>query len=102
MKRNNFPLSPLEFELMAIIRRNPHQNGRQIAARHELWRHRPLSFGSLYTTLRRLIERKLVLKRSKLKRLKDNRKAVFRLSTRGRETLTKMRADLTRLAAFEA
>ena len=89
--------SPKEMELMAIIA-FAEMSGREIAKAYEREAKRSISYGTLYTTLRRLERQNWVRTRDDVD--SDGRLKFFRLTNAGKNALSSARYELSRLANF--
>lgn len=90
-------ISDREFELMALIA-GGEMSGREIAKSFEEETGKPISYGTLYTTLRRLSERGLVNTRDDND--EDGRVRFFDLTGAGKQSLRAARSAYSALAKF--
>jgi DNA-binding PadR family transcriptional regulator len=89
--------SPKELELLALIS-TKELTGREVALRYKAETGRSISYGTLYTTFRRLKEAGWVESRDD--RDRDGRVRFFRLSASGARILKQARNEYARLATF--
>jgi DNA-binding PadR family transcriptional regulator len=90
-------LSNLEFQLLAVLGAKE-QSGREVAAAYHQETDQDLSYGSLYTTLRRLKESGFVDARDAEDA--DGRVRYFKINGHGRAALVASRRDFASLATF--
>jgi|SRR6185312_10558499 len=90
-------LSPVEFRILNIIATDE-LAGREIAKRYATEAGSRLSYGTLYTTCRRLKENGLLRVRDSLD--SDGRVRFFRATGNGIKTLDETRAEFAALANF--
>ncbi len=93
------PLSPVEFRLLVILITNGKLNGRQVAKVYEE-KASSLPFGTVYTTLSRLEEQKLITKDTVEGETDDNRMVMFKVTTKGRKVTEEARLFFNSLANF--
>lgn len=92
-------LSRVEFQLLALLNTRE-KSGRDVAVEFEAETGKAISYGTLYTTLRRLREAGYVSARDDLD--KDGRIRFFVLTGAGRRVLTEARQTYAKLAVFAA
>ena len=90
-------LSNLEFQLLALLG-SKEQTGREVAAAYDRETGGKLSYGTLYTTLRRLKESGFLDARDADD--VDGRVRYFKINGHGRAALAASRAQYQTLAAF--
>ncbi|HVZ63213.1 MAG TPA: PadR family transcriptional regulator [Lacunisphaera sp.] len=90
-------LSPVEFQLLAILGATE-KSGREVAADFEKEVGKAISYGTLYTTFRRLKELGYVTVRDDVGN--DSRVRFFALTGLGSRALRDARRDYSRLALF--
>lgn len=91
------PLSDVEFQLLALLS-TQEKSGREIAQQYEAESGYPISYGTLYTTLRRLKEMGCVETRDDIDG--DGRVRYFTLTGGGRNAIQRARRDYQKLAGF--
>lgn len=90
-------LSTTEFQLLAVMGARD-QSGREIASAYEREAGSSISYGTLYTTLRRLKEMGFVSSRDASD--VDGRVRYFKITAQGLAALAKARKTFVRLAGF--
>lgn len=101
MIKDQLALSFLEFRLLVIIHKKKALTGRDIAAVYKKKMKRKVSYGSLYTSLRRLTADGFVSNTRPAKNSKDSRIRVFSLTKTGRVIVRQTRNHFTSLAKFK-
>lgn len=89
-------LSPTEFRLLGLV--ITERTGREIAKQYKAETGRAISYGTLYTTLRRMREEGLVHMREGSDG--DGRLRYFKIAASGARMLNRSRTEFSRLADF--
>ena len=89
-------LSPTELQLLSLV--TTERTGREVAKSYRRATGRRISYGTLYTTFRRLRERGLVRMRGD--QYEDGRIRFFRITAAGAHALDRAREHYASLAAF--
>ncbi len=90
-------LSIIEFRLLVITEKEDELNGRDVGKKYTEMVKKKFSYGSLYTSLSRLVKKELLTKNdSEL----DARYAIYRTTSKAYETIELMREHFNSLAQF--